>query len=311
MRIEGSADPALVRVLLECLRAMIGLPANTRIWIAAGVTDLRRGFTGLSALVQTQAGTESVLGSRVRVSRPARRSDQSSVVRRRWVVFVRQAAGARTFRVAASGERHGVADASAVIDAAGRHRLAAAGAHLGAAAVGVTCEILLHNFFRAEKIENAKCSCDTPRMSVTTLPDLNALPAEALRALILAQHEQLLSREREIEHLKLLLAKLQRMQFGRKSEKLTRQIEQLELRLEDLQSNRSEKECNAAEPAAVTSLFDSYGSETDASRVARASAAPNAPTSRKKRCVRNAAASCASWAKMSPRCWSTCRPVSW
>jgi transposase len=32
---------------------MMALPANTRIWIAAGVTDLRRGFTGLSALVQT------------------------------------------------------------------------------------------------------------------------------------------------------------------------------------------------------------------------------------------------------------------
>ena len=33
---------------------MIGVPANTHIWIAAGVTDLRRGFTGLSALVQTK-----------------------------------------------------------------------------------------------------------------------------------------------------------------------------------------------------------------------------------------------------------------
>lgn len=32
---------------------MIGLPVGTRIWIAAGVTDLRRGFTGLSAHVQT------------------------------------------------------------------------------------------------------------------------------------------------------------------------------------------------------------------------------------------------------------------
>ena len=71
-------------------------------------------------------------------------------------------------------------------------------------------------------------------MSVLALPGLNALPADALRALILAQHDQLISREREIEHLKLLLAKLHRMQFGRKSEKLERQIEQLELRLEDL-----------------------------------------------------------------------------
>ena len=33
---------------------MMGPPTNTRVWIAAGVTDLRRGFTGLSALVQTK-----------------------------------------------------------------------------------------------------------------------------------------------------------------------------------------------------------------------------------------------------------------
>jgi transposase len=32
---------------------MIELPANTRIWLVAGVTDMRRGFTGLSAMVQT------------------------------------------------------------------------------------------------------------------------------------------------------------------------------------------------------------------------------------------------------------------
>ena len=29
------------------------IPANTRIWIVAGLTDLRRGFVGLSAMVQT------------------------------------------------------------------------------------------------------------------------------------------------------------------------------------------------------------------------------------------------------------------
>ncbi|HEY7303255.1 MAG TPA: IS66 family insertion sequence element accessory protein TnpB [Bryobacteraceae bacterium] len=32
---------------------MISLPAGAHIWIAAGVTDLRRGFTGLSAIAQT------------------------------------------------------------------------------------------------------------------------------------------------------------------------------------------------------------------------------------------------------------------
>ena len=32
---------------------MISPPAGANIWIAAGVTDLRRGFTGLSAIAQT------------------------------------------------------------------------------------------------------------------------------------------------------------------------------------------------------------------------------------------------------------------
>lgn len=31
---------------------MIGLPAGTRIWLAAGVTDMRKSFDGLAALVQ-------------------------------------------------------------------------------------------------------------------------------------------------------------------------------------------------------------------------------------------------------------------
>ncbi|HVH89336.1 MAG TPA: IS66 family insertion sequence element accessory protein TnpB [Terriglobales bacterium] len=33
---------------------MIALPTPTQIWIVAGVTDLRRGFTGLSGMVQTK-----------------------------------------------------------------------------------------------------------------------------------------------------------------------------------------------------------------------------------------------------------------
>lgn len=31
---------------------MIGLPAGTRVWLAAGATDMRRGFDGLAATVQ-------------------------------------------------------------------------------------------------------------------------------------------------------------------------------------------------------------------------------------------------------------------
>jgi transposase len=72
------------------------------------------------------------------------------------------------------------------------------------------------------------------------LPDLNQLNPEELKALIISQHELITSRDSELEQLKLLIAKLQRMQFGRKSEKLERQIEQLELRLEALQMSDAE-----------------------------------------------------------------------
>ena len=41
---------------------MISLPAGTNIWIAAGVTDLRRGFTGLSAVAQTVLEQEPYSG---------------------------------------------------------------------------------------------------------------------------------------------------------------------------------------------------------------------------------------------------------
>ncbi|WP_346824828.1 IS66 family transposase [Ralstonia solanacearum] len=70
------------------------------------------------------------------------------------------------------------------------------------------------------------------------------------KAQLAALEKRLSSREQEIEHLKLLIAKLQRMQFGRKSEKLARQIEQLELRLEDLQTD--EGAAVAAEPKAAS-----------------------------------------------------------
>ena len=58
-----------------------------------------------------------------------------------------------------------------------------------------------------------------------------------LQELVDSQLAALASRAAEVEHLKLLIAKLRRMHFGRKSEKLDAQIEQLELRLEELEAD--------------------------------------------------------------------------
>jgi len=60
---------------------------------------------------------------------------------------------------------------------------------------------------------------------------------EYLRHTVTTLQKTLSDRALEIERLKLWIAKLQRMQFGRKSEKIDRQIEQLELRLEELQAD--------------------------------------------------------------------------
>ncbi len=89
----------------------------------------------------------------------------------------------------------------------------------------------------------------------SSLPDLHQLDSDALRTLILSQHEQILlkeeqlaSRDAEIEQLKLLIAKLRRMQFGRKSEKVEQQIEQLQLRLDELEASRAERASSPATP---------------------------------------------------------------
>jgi transposase len=41
---------------------MIVLPAGSRVWLAAGVTDMRKGFDGLAALVQTQLAHDPFSG---------------------------------------------------------------------------------------------------------------------------------------------------------------------------------------------------------------------------------------------------------
>jgi hypothetical protein len=71
--------------------------------------------------------------------------------------------------------------------------------------------------------------------SADTLPDdIDALKAllrerdariERLQDVVDSQEAVIATGKAEIEHLKLLIAKLRRMQFGRKSEKLDRQIE--------------------------------------------------------------------------------------
>jgi len=86
-----------------------------------------------------------------------------------------------------------------------------------------------------------------------SLPDLDALDPAALKAMLIDRHERyaaaLNSRTSEIDRLVLLVEKLQRMLFGAKSEKVLRQIDQLELQLEELRAASAIEESKAVAPA--------------------------------------------------------------
>jgi len=69
-----------------------------------------------------------------------------------------------------------------------------------------------------------------------SLPD----DIESLKRLIIEQRAALLSRDLQIEKLKIELARLRRLQFGRSSEQLSQQIAQLEFTLEELEASETE-----------------------------------------------------------------------
>lgn len=83
---------------------------------------------------------------------------------------------------------------------------------------------------------------------IAALKALMRATVDAYEAQVSGLRQQLDTRVLEIESLKLQIAKLRRMQFGAKSEKLDRQIGQLELRLEELQADEGEVAAQAAAP---------------------------------------------------------------
>jgi len=97
---------------------VIDLPAGTRIWIAAGVTDMRRGFNGLSAQVQTVLVKQSCCGSMARGCVFAKRLERGRFV---WP----------------GAEWNGGAEPGSVVDLARSHRLAQRGAHVAAGSRGM------------------------------------------------------------------------------------------------------------------------------------------------------------------------------
>ena len=67
---------ALRRVLAALVSAMIALPPGVRVYLACGVTDMRKGMVGLAMLVQQGLVRGSVQRCALRLSWTPRRADQ-------------------------------------------------------------------------------------------------------------------------------------------------------------------------------------------------------------------------------------------
>ena len=74
--------------------------------------------------------------------------------------------------------------------------------------------------------------------------ELRSLQAEldSYRQIVSEQAEELHSRRQRIEHMKLMIEKLRQMMFGKKSEKVVLQLEQLEFELEEEETTQAEME---------------------------------------------------------------------
>ncbi|GAC1502796.1 MAG: IS66-like element ISEc8 family transposase [Vulcanimicrobiaceae bacterium] len=76
--------------------------------------------------------------------------------------------------------------------------------------------------------------------------DLDELSVAELKALLREQQAEILSYKAHIESLKLQIIKLRRLQFGNRSEKRAREIEQLELWVEELETADAQRSCALA-----------------------------------------------------------------
>lgn len=111
---------------------------------------------------------------------------------------------------------------------------------------------------------------------MSSIPDALPTDVEALHAIIAAQAAELaaakaglMAKSLEVEKLRIQLARLRRMQFGRSSEKIAREIEQLELALEDLEAT-----AGASQPRHFAAGRTRAASQEWATSVAGAPAAP-------------------------------------
>ena len=118
----------------------------------------------------------------------------------------------------------------------------------------------------------------------SSLPD----DPQALKALVLQLQGSLRAHDLLVQALRLQIARLKRQKFGASSEKISREIEQLELALEGLQVAQAEV-APAVEPVTIEIAAAASGSADPADQLLKTPRRPSAPSPRRARYAPRAA----------------------
>ena len=119
--VSGTYDPDALARLIRGLSGVIPVPSNTKVWLAAGVTDMRRWPAPRGGSGGTDAEAEPLLRPHVRFPWTAWRSDQDHLVGRSGGLSVLQAIGEGPVCLAFCKRRQSRIDTGPVGDASGGH----------------------------------------------------------------------------------------------------------------------------------------------------------------------------------------------
>ena len=199
---------------------MIAPGANARVYLACGVTDMRKGIIGLAAKAQEELKTERPFGGALRFPRSPGRSDQTFALGWTGILPLLQSSGEGPLSLAIARRRIRASHGGATFDVVGRHRLAPSGVERAA---GAGC-VIFPGGQRLSAVLAWRVAIYFENGMVTeTLPDDPAM----LKAMIIAQQAETVrlqasvrAYETLIQALKIRIAKLQRQKFGPSSEKI-------------------------------------------------------------------------------------------
>lgn len=219
---------------------MIPLPSGTRIWLVAGVTDMRKSFNGLGELVQHVLDDNPFSGHLFIF-----RGRKGDTVRILWAdadglcLFTKRLEEGQFVWPAVRDGKIAItrSQLAMLLDKLDWRKPKTA--RLNSLTMLKAHDRIINGVMSQDYLARIAALEDALRQKDSQL-SLVAETESFLRSALARAEEKIENEEREIEHLRAQIEKLRRMLFGTRSEKLRRQVEEAEapLKQQEQQSDR-------------------------------------------------------------------------